>query len=108
MNKIAIKDRLDIINEVLTKEKDSIITYAVENFEEYSPEWLTDYVIDLYRDETGDLPQDTRVKDVLPIIESWYDEIADEIALSLEPTAREEAMADIREETIRSLRNGTA
>lgn len=92
--------RRPTLKRTLTKFKDEIIGYAVDQWDEYSPEWLAEQVVDIWWE---DLPEDIKPSDVEPIIKEWEKEILDEIQESLEPTAREEAICDIMNETLKGI-----
>lgn len=84
----------------LNKLKAEIIDFAIDQWDEYSPEWLAQEIVDVWWEELPGVD----VQDVLEIIKKWDDEIEAGIEESLEPSAREEALAEIRGETIEKLR----
>lgn len=82
--------------------KDEIITYAVDNYDRYDPEWLAEEVCEIWWE---DLPKNVTPQEVERIIKSWDSEIQDEIKESFEPTALEEARQDLMRETMEAVRN---
>lgn len=100
---IPIRGREDIIAEVLATRKAEIIDNCVEDGtipEDLTIESVAESVLEIYAEE---LPDDTKLEDIEPTIYDWWGEIMDAVRESFEPTAREEAMQDIQNETMRNL-----
>lgn len=81
----------------LEAHKEEIINFAVDQWEDYSPEWLAVQVIELYEDT---LPGGVTFEKVLKVISLWEDEILTRIDESFEPSAREEALRDLERDTL--------
>lgn len=85
---------------ILGRFKEEIIEFAVDRWDEYSPDWLAQQVVDIWWE---DLPENIKPEQVEPIIWEWDSEIRDRIKESSEPTPREEAIRDIMNETMKGL-----
>lgn len=92
------------LKEILDSYKNEIIEIAidVDNYEKwYNSEWLAEKVAEIYED---DIPEDTKVEDIEKIVLEWDDDIKQAFLDSLEESPLEEAMRDIRNETITTVR----
>lgn len=100
--KIEVKGREEIIREVLAAHKEEIIQDCVDDGtipEDLTIESVAEMVLDVYEE----LPEDTKLADIEPIIYDWWNEILDAVRESFEPNPREEALRDIQNETMRNL-----
>lgn len=92
------------LERVLEKDKDEIIGYCVDNPEDYSPDWLAEEVKEIWWEDFEEAGIDPTVEEIENVVARWDDEITDEIKLSYEPTALEEAKCDIMKETMKGFR----
>ena len=98
------RPRKSRLERVLDKNKDEIIGYAIDQWEKYDPEWLSYEVLEIWWEEFDEAGLDPTAEEIELIVAKWDKEIADEIKLSFEPTALEEAKCDIINETMKGLK----
>lgn len=98
---VQVKDRKQILREVLSGEMEEILEFAVDQGADYSEEKLAEYLFNLHED-VADLPADTKLADLEEVLAEFSERIEDAVRESFEPLGREEALKDIYAESARA------
>ena len=86
------------LSRILNKFKEEIIEFAVDQWQDYSPDWLAQQIVEIWWE---DLPENITATQVEDIINLWDSEIRDLIKESFEPTSREEALREYQQQALK-------